>query len=85
MSMEQQIRQKLEQELHPSQLEVINQSHLHKGHAGDDGSGESHFRIEIAAKAFEEISPVARERLVHKALAEEMPLIHALSIKIISS
>lgn len=83
MTMEQKIQQKLESELQPSELHVINESHLHSGHAGDDGSGESHFKIEIASDLFQNISRIERERLVHKALAEEMQIIHALSVKIL--
>lgn len=83
MKMEQKIRQKLESAFAPESLIVTNESHLHAGHAGDDGSGESHFSIEIAAKCFDSVRRVERERMVHAALAEEIPLIHALSIKIL--
>ncbi len=83
MNMEQKIQQKLEAELQPRELRVINQSHLHTGHAGDDGSGESHFKIEISANVFQNLSRVNQERLVHKALSEEMCSIHALSVKIL--
>ena len=83
MSMEQKIRQKLEASLSPTTLNIINESHLHAGHAGDDGSGESHFRIEIAAEAFQTLSRIERERRIHAVLKEEMPQIHALSIKIL--
>ena len=81
MTMAQQIQQKLEGAFQPAKLNVINESHLHAGHAGDDGSGESHFKIEIAARAFDDLSRIARERLIYKALAEEMAIIHALTIK----
>lgn len=84
MSMQQKIKEKLEESLTPSKLEVVNESHLHAGHAGDDGSGESHFHIEIASGRFDDLSRIERERLVHTVLADEMPLIHALSIKILS-
>lgn len=83
MNMAQRITEKLEVALQPTQLNVLNQSHLHAGHAGDDGSGESHFKVEIASEQFKEITPVARERLIYKALSEEMPLIHALSVQIL--
>lgn len=82
MKMEERIRQKLESAFEPESLIVTNESHLHAGHAGDDGSGESHFRIEIAANCFDTVRRVERERMVHKALAEEIRQIHALSIKI---
>lgn len=83
MKMEEKIQQKLESAFVPQTLVVINESHLHRGHAGDDGSGESHFRVEIAATCFDSVNRVQRERMVHAALAEEIPLIHALSIKIL--
>lgn len=83
MDMKQRIEQKLQTVLAPSFLDVQNQSHLHAGHAGDDGSGESHFHVEITAEQFYDIPRVARERLIFDALKDEMPLIHALSTKII--
>lgn len=80
MSIEQQIEQCLILAFSPNFLEVKNQSHLHAGHAGDDGSGESHFKIKIKSNVFEKQSRVARERMVYKALDDIMPKIHALSI-----
>ena len=82
MNMTQRITRKLEIGLNPTQLDVINESHLHAGHAGDDGSGESHFKVEIASELFNGKSRVAQQRLVYKVLHEEMLLIHALSITI---
>jgi len=67
----------------PSTLEVINESAQHAGHAGDDGSGESHFRVRIKAAAFAGVSRIERHRMVHKALGA--PLIgdiHALALEI---
>lgn len=80
MNMQERIQQKLENALVPTKLAVINESHLHAGHAGDDGSGESHFRIEIESKTFNGVSRVQRERMIHEALSEEIQIIHALSI-----
>lgn len=80
MNMQERITTKLQHALEPTQLTVINESHLHAGHAGDDGSGESHFSIKIESKAFNGVSRVARERMIHSALCEEIKLIHALSI-----
>lgn len=80
MSLEQRIYERLNAEFQPEKLEVINQSHLHAGHAGDDGSGESHFKVKIKADELNDLSYVARERAVHQALKEEMEVIHALSI-----
>ena len=80
--MEEKIKQKLLQKLNPTLLNVINESSLHAGHAGDDGSGESHFRVEIASDVFDGLSRINKERLVHVALSEEIPIIHALAINI---
>ena len=82
MAMEETIRRKLTEALNPSLLEVVNESHLHKGHAGDDGSGESHFRVMVVAEAFAGLSRVDAHRLVCKVLEKELKNgIHALSIK----
>jgi BolA protein len=62
-------------------LNVINESHLHAGHAGDDGTGESHWRVEIAAPEFAQMSRIARHRAIHAALGPAViGRIHALSI-----
>lgn len=82
MKMEEKIRQKLQEKISPTHLVVENQSHLHAGHVGDDGSGESHFHVEIWSNVFEQMSRVERERFVYRALSDEMPLIHALGVTI---
>ena len=73
---------KLEAALAPQLLEIADQSHLHAGHAGARPGGESHFRVTIVATAFEGLGRLARQRLVYRALAEEMASdIHALAIE----
>lgn len=66
----------------PERLEIANDSHRHAGHAGDDGSGESHFRILIRAKALAGMSRVARHRAVHVALGDLTTRVHALVLDI---
>lgn len=66
----------------PDLLEVENESHKHAGHAGDDGSGESHFAVRIRAGAFAGMNRVQRHRAVHKALGDIVPRIHALALDI---
>ena len=68
--------------LRPSRLEVTNESALHSGHMGDDGSGESHFRVRVESAAFAGLSRVARQRLVNQALDGMIAPggIHALAI-----
>ena len=66
----------------PTQLAVINDSANHSGHSGDDGSGESHFTIQIESAAFAGVSRLQRQRLVNAALGD-IPgqRVHALAIK----
>lgn len=76
------IAQLLTAALAPSRLAVLNESAHHAGHMGDDGSGESHFRVEIESAAFVGQSRVARQRLVNRALADLLATeIHALAIR----
>jgi BolA family transcriptional regulator, general stress-responsive regulator len=81
MSVSDEIKQRLEQAFTPTRLEVINESHRHRGHAGDDGSGESHFRVVLRAPGLADLSRVARHRAIHDALgADLIARIHALAI-----
>ncbi|MBB4155481.1 BolA protein [Sphingomonas jinjuensis] len=68
--------------LDPTHLVVTNDSHHHAGHLGDDGTGESHFTVEVVSPAFAGLSRVARQRLVNQALADLLKTrIHALAIR----
>lgn len=68
--------------LAPSQLEVSNDSAQHRGHLGDDGTGESHFTVRIESAAFIGVSRVERQRMVNRALADLLAQrIHALAIQ----
>lgn len=83
MRVEDEIRDRLVQAFAPARLEVVNESHRHAGHAGDDGSGESHFRVVIAAPAFGPMTRVARHRAVHAALGPDLVArVHALGLEI---
>jgi BolA family transcriptional regulator, general stress-responsive regulator len=76
------IEKRLREALAPIQLEVINDSAKHRGHAGDDGSGESHFTVVIEALAFAGMSRLNRQRAVNTALADLLEdRIHALAIR----
>lgn len=68
--------------LSPTRLDVINDSAKHSGHMGDDGSGESHFTVEIESAAFAGKSRLERQRMVNTALGD-LPgqKVHALAIK----
>ncbi|HYJ53632.1 MAG TPA: BolA family protein [Allosphingosinicella sp.] len=81
-SVAREIEQRLAAALAPSSLRVINDSAKHHGHAGDDGSGESHFTVEIEAEAFAGMTRLERQRAVNAALGDLMrERIHALAIK----
>ncbi|GJM03324.1 MAG: BolA family transcriptional regulator [Rhodomicrobium sp.] len=82
MSMVETITEKLEAALKPESLEVINESHLHAGHAGSPGTGESHFRVKITSADFAGKSRLAMHQAVNKALKDELSgRIHALAIE----
>jgi BolA family transcriptional regulator, general stress-responsive regulator len=82
MTVKEEIEDRLTAAFAPSVLTVVNESHKHAGHAGDDGSGASHFHITIRAKAFEPMSRVARHRAVQKALGDLNQRIHAIALDI---
>jgi BolA protein len=75
------IESKLAAALQPSRLKVIDESELHKGHAGHRPGGQSHFRVEIVSAAFEGQTRVARQRRVYEVLADELKGgVHALAL-----
>lgn len=81
MSVETTIRDKLVQTFQPTRLDVTNESHLHAGHRGSPGTGESHFRVMIVSALFAGKSRLQRHRLVNETLAAELSgKVHALSI-----
>lgn len=83
MSLEQSIRKKLTAQFSPELLEVANQSHLHSGHAGSPGTGESHFAVAIISAAFAGKSRIERHRMINAVLADELSGgVHALAIKV---
>jgi len=65
----------------PSECVLIDESHLHHGHAGAQ-SGKGHFRVRLVSAAFAGKALLARHRLVYGALSDLMETdIHALSIE----
>ena len=77
-----QIVQRLEAALAPSRLQVINDSESHRGHAGHDGSGESHFTVIVESPSFAGQNRVSRQRAVNHALGDLLrEHIHALAIR----
>jgi BolA protein len=76
------IEARLRAALNPARLAVIDDSEKHRGHAGHDGSGESHFTVEVVAAGFSGQSRVARQRMVNAALSDLLrDKVHALAIK----
>ena len=83
--MKERIIANLKKELHPEFLEVKNNSHLHQGHSGDDGSGETHFKIVISATGLDGLSKVQAHRKINQAVKAEFEKgLHALEIEIAS-
>ena len=76
---------RLRERLAPTQLEVIDESGQHQGHAGANGTGfGTHFRVRIAAPQFVGKSRVAQHRLVYDALQEFIDQgLHALAIELL--
>ena len=83
MNAEQRIIHTLKGAFHPARLNVVDESHLHKGHAGHRPEGETHFRVTIASTAFDGKSRIEAHRMVNAALAGEFARgLHALAIRI---
>ena len=66
----------------PSDLQLVDESSQHAGHAGAKGlNGESHFALQITSESFAGVRSLKRHQMVYAAIGDDMPLIHALSIK----
>ncbi len=83
MSVRQTIEDRLTAAFAPERLVVIDESHHHAGHQpGFDGSGESHLRVRIVAKAFAGLSRVARHRAINDLVKPELDAgLHALAVE----
>jgi BolA family transcriptional regulator, general stress-responsive regulator len=72
---------KLREAFSPESLDVVDESHLHEGHAGHRPGGETHFRLYIVSPAFEGKSRIERHRMINAALETELKgSVHALAI-----
>ena len=77
-----QIEEKLGAAFAPDHLEVVDESHLHAGHAGARPEGETHFRVVIVTAGFEGVSRLERQRRVMDVLSDELSgPVHALAIR----
>ncbi|MCE8537505.1 BolA family transcriptional regulator [Ruegeria pomeroyi] len=82
MTIAEEMRTRLQAAFAPTELEVVDDSESHRGHAGFREGGQSHFNIRIRAAVFAGQSRVARHRAVHQALGDIVPRIHALALDI---
>lgn len=75
------ITQALQTAFDPRELEVVDDSESHRGHAGFQEGGESHFNVRIRSSSFKGMNRVARHRAVHGALGPDLiSRIHALAL-----
>jgi len=83
MGVTEEIETRLRAAFDPRELEVIDESERHRGHAGYREGGESHFRVRLRADGFAGQSRLQRHRAVHAALgADLVGRIHALALDI---
>ncbi len=81
MIIKKQIEEKLQEAFTPVYLEIFDDSHKHAGHAGaPQGSSETHIGIIIVSNHFAGLGRLERSRAVHKAIAEEIKKIHAITM-----
>src|SRR5580704_9756365 len=82
LSYQTRIRQKLTATLQPIHMEIMDDSAHHKGHAGHDPVGETHFKVMIVSAVFNGLTRIERHRRVYESLAEELKeRVHALNIE----
>ena len=83
MTVADRITGKLTEAFNPDSLQVVDESHLHKGHAGAREGGETHFRVRISAPAFAGKSRLDMHRMINQTLAAELRPggVHALAIE----
>jgi len=75
------ITKKLTESFAPQSLKVLDESHLHEGHAGHRPGGQTHFRIYIVSELFKGMTRLERHRLINQTLASELAGgVHALAI-----
>jgi BolA family transcriptional regulator, general stress-responsive regulator len=83
MSMTETLRARLTEAFAPERLEIADESESHRGHAGYQDGGESHFRVTIRAAVFGPMGRVERHRAVHAALGPAViGRIHALALDV---
>lgn len=82
--MKERIFRKLSDNLIIKSIEIINESQMHNGHKGYDGSGESHFKLIISCDELSNGKKIDSHRIVNNLLSEEFKNgLHALSVKLV--
>lgn len=77
------LHEKLTEAFEPERLEIVNESHLHAGHHGHDGEGETHLRIRIVAEYFKSMSRVDRHRAINAVVQPKIDEgLHACAIEV---
>jgi len=86
MNAETLIKKKLLNNLGINDVEVVNNSHLHRNHQQSPNNGISHFKLIIKDKQLSELPKVKSHQKIYSCLSEEMKsFIHALEIEIINA
>ena len=80
MSVRDEIEAQLRASFQVREIEVVDDSASHAGHAGAPAAGQSHFNVMLRSADLAGMSRVARHRAVHKALGDIVPRIHALAL-----
>lgn len=84
MNREERIKKLLQENFNPEFLRVKNNSKLHAGHFGDDGTGETHFAIEIKSEELLNLGRLQAHRKINQLLKSELEQgLHALELKIL--
>ena len=85
MTIEEQIKALVEERLAPVSYQLINESAKHVGHAGDDGSGQTHFNLVVVSSVFDGMSRVQCHQYVNSMLEGLFDKgLHAISLKLSS-
>ncbi len=83
MNIEHEIRSRLEAKFKCQDLEVINETQKHHGHVGDNGSGQTHFRVVMVSSDFTNMSRVQRHQAVNDLLSDLFDHdLHALALSL---
>ena len=83
MSKTREIEDRLRAAFSPTALDVVDDSESHRGHAGFQEGGESHYNVRIRSEAFKGMNRLARHRAIHAALGPDLiGRIHALALDV---